>query len=110
MLATFRNTGWVLLVVGVLAALAYLGWRTDRLRRLTEAVPTLRAGLISFAVLLVLQTILNDSGVAITGMMLAVLVPTLVVLACREPGDEGDAGTPAVTPDGGATAPVRSRA
>jgi hypothetical protein len=110
MLATFRNTGWVLLVVGVLAALAYLGWRTDRLRRLTEAVPTLSAALVSFAVLLVLQTILNDSGVAITGMMLAVLVPTLVVLACRVPGDDGaPAAAPVVTP-GDATAPGRSPA
>jgi hypothetical protein len=84
MLQTFRNTGWVLLVAGVLATLAYVAWRTDRLRVLTRAVPTLRAALISFAVLIVLTTILNDSGVAITGMMLAVLTPTLIVLACRE--------------------------
>ncbi len=51
MLATFSNTGWVLLVVGVLGTLAYLAWRTDRLRTLADRVPTLRALLISFAVL-----------------------------------------------------------
>ena len=84
MLQTFRNTGWVLLVAGVLGALAYLAWRTDRLRALADAVPTLRAALISFAVLAVLATVLNDSGIQVMGMMLAVLVPTLVVLACRE--------------------------
>lgn len=92
MLQTFRNTGWVLLVAGVLGTLAYLAWRTDRLRALTRAVPTLRAALISFAVLAVLGTMLNDSGVQVMGMMLAVLVPTLVVLACRElvPPEPGD--------------------
>jgi hypothetical protein len=83
MLATFRNTGWVLLVAGVLAMLAYVTWRTDRFRQLIRAVPTLGAALTSYAVLIVLTTILNDSGVAITGMMLAVLVPALIVLACR---------------------------
>ena len=95
MLATFGNTGWVLLVAGVLGALAYLAWRTDRLRALTRAVPTLRAALISFAVLAVLGTVLNDSGIQVMGMMLTVLVPTLIVLACRElvppeaPGETG---------------------
>ncbi len=111
MLATFRNTGWVLLVAGVLGALAYLAWRTDRLRALTDAVPTLRAALISFAVLAVLGTVLNDSGVQVMGMMLSVLVPTLVVLACRElVPPETAAGPVAVSPGGGGTAPVRSHA
>jgi hypothetical protein len=84
MLQTFQNTGWLLLVAGVLGALAYLTWRTDRLRALVDAVPTLRAALISFGVLAVLGTVLNDSGIQVMGMMLTVLVPTLIVLACRE--------------------------
>jgi hypothetical protein len=108
MLATFRNTGWVLLVFGVLAALAWVAWRTDRLRTLTTRVPTLRSALISFAVLAVLGTILNDSGVQVMGMMLTVLVPTLIVLACRELVPEET--TPAVSPPGAATAPARSPA
>ena len=66
------------------AALAYLAWRTDRLRTLADKVPTLRAVLISFAVLAVLGTVLNDSGIQVMGMMLTLLVPTLIVLACRE--------------------------
>jgi hypothetical protein len=117
MLQTFRNTGWVLLVAGVLGALIYLAWRTDRLRALATAVPTLRAALTSFAVLAVLGTILNDSGVQVMGMMLAVLVPTLVVLACREllPPEDPDP-PPDPLDDAGlssgeaATTPARSRA
>jgi hypothetical protein len=108
MVQTFRNTGWVLLVAGVLVTLAYVAWRTDRLRLLLRAVPTLRAALISFTVLIVLTTILNDSGVAITGMMLAVLVPTLIVLACR--ALEPVATAPAVSPGGAGPAPARSPA
>lgn len=108
MLATFRNTGWVLLVAGVLGALAYLAWRTDRLRRLATAVPTLRAALVSFAVLAVLGTVLNDSGIQVMGMMLTVLVPTLIVLACRElVPPEPD---PMVRPGAAGTAPARSPA
>jgi hypothetical protein len=116
MLQTFSNTGWVLLVAGVLGALAYLAWRTDRLHTLGSRVPTLKAALISFAVLAVLATVLNDSGVQVMGMMLTVLVPTLIVLACRElvPPEAGttEAGTTedGISEDGAATAPVRSPA
>jgi hypothetical protein len=101
----------------VLAALAWLAWRTDRLRALATAVPTLRAALVSFAVLAVLGTILNDSGVQVMGMMLTVLVPTLIVLACRElvpPERAAPRPTPLrrgpVRPTGAGTAPARSPA
>ncbi len=116
MLQTFSNTSWVLLVAGVLGSLLYLAWRTDRLRALGRAVPVLAPMLISFAVLSVLATVLNDSGIQVMGMMLAVLVPTLVVLACRElvPPEPEPAGPAAAGPDlsadGGERAPVRSPA
>jgi hypothetical protein len=107
MLKTFGNTGWVLLVAGVLGTLAYVAWRTDRLRALGRAVPTLPAALVSYAVLVVLTTLLNDSGVAITGMMLAVLLPTLVVLACRT---LDGAPTAVLSRDEAERAPARSPA
>lgn len=112
MLQTFRNTGWVLLVAGVLGALAYLAWRTDRLRTLADRVATLRAALISFAVLAVLGTVLNDSGIQVMGMMLTILVPTLIVLACRElvPPEPGPAPAPPVSEGGAEPAPARSPA
>jgi hypothetical protein len=58
--------------------------------------------------------VLNDSGVQVMGMMLSVLVPTLIVLACRElvpPEDpvEPD-GADALRPGAGGTAPARSPA
>lgn len=113
MLQTFRNTGWVLLVVVVLVVLGYVARRTDRLRTLTTVVPTLRAALISIAVLAVLATLLNDSGIQVMGMMLTVLVPTLIVLACRElvPPEPAGIEAPAPVSVGGAgTAPARSPA
>ena len=117
MLQTFHNTSWVLLVLGILGSLAYLAWRTDRLRVLAVAVPVLQPMLVAFAVLAVLGTVLNDSGVQVMGMMLAVLVPTLVVLACRElvppetePEPVTGAPPPGVSAGGAERAPARSRA
>jgi hypothetical protein len=86
------------------------------LRTLADRVPTLRAALVSFAVLAVLGTVLNDSGIQVMGMMLTLLAPTLIVLACRElvppepepvPGPEPD---PALSEGGAGTTPVRSPA
>lgn len=111
MVQTFQNTGWVLLVLGVLVAIGYVVWRTDRLHVLVRRVTTLRAMLISFAVLAVLATVLNDSGVQVMGMMLGVLVPTLVVLACRELApDELAEEAPATSPSATGAAPARAPA
>ncbi len=83
MIGTFSNTAWVLLVLSVLATLWVAGRRTDVGARMIAAIPPLRSGLISFAVLVVLATALNDSGVQVAGMMLATLLPTLVFLTTR---------------------------
>jgi hypothetical protein len=81
MIDTFGNTAWVLLVAAVLALLWLAARRTHVLADLVERIPPLRSGLIAFATLTVLATILNDSGVQITGMMLATLLPVLVSLS-----------------------------
>ncbi|MBM3674900.1 MAG: hypothetical protein FJW88_08070 [Actinobacteria bacterium] len=85
MAGTFSNTGWVLLVLAVVVVVAYAIWRTDWIGKVEAWIPTLRPGLISFAVLAVLGTVLNDSGVQVLGMMLAVLLPVLVFLVARAP-------------------------
>jgi len=83
MVRTFSNTGWVLVVVVAVGALVYVLRATDLFERMSGWVTTLRAGFVAFALLVVLATLLNDSGVQVTGMMTAIFVPTFVVLGCR---------------------------
>ena len=72
---------WALIVLLVLIFLAYLATRRrDRLREIVQRIPEMRAAFIGFAILAVLGFALNDSGIAIPGMMLSVLNATLVVL------------------------------
>lgn len=66
-------------VVGVLL------WRRhrSRLRRLLDATPGLSAGLVAGALCAALGGLLNDSGVTVTGIMLAVALPVVTALALR---------------------------
>jgi hypothetical protein len=74
-------------------------------------VPSLRAGGIAFAVMAVLGMLLNDSGITVPGMMLAVMVPCLLALTtlqpAADPGAAGvaDAGAAEPDPEPAATAP-----
>jgi hypothetical protein len=83
MIGTFSNTAWVLLVLSVLIVMVLAFRRTDVMTRLFASVPTLRPGLVCVAMLVVLATALNDSGVQVTGMMAAMVLPTLTFLATR---------------------------
>ncbi|MGZ6899475.1 MAG: hypothetical protein ACXVJZ_18780 [Acidimicrobiia bacterium] len=83
MVGTFSNTAWVLAVLSVVILLAVAARRTEVFSRLVAYVPSLRPGLICFALLVALATLLNDSGVQVTGMMAATLLPVLVFLATR---------------------------
>jgi hypothetical protein len=111
MIQTFAVPTWVIATVALLAILAYLGWGTPWLRRLAEVVPSLRAGGIAFAVMAVLGMLLNDSGITVPGMMLAVMVPCLLALTtlqpAADPGAAGvaDAGAAEPDPEPAATAP-----
>ncbi len=69
-------------VIIVLALLvAYLWYVSPRsLRPLSETITTTRATVLAFLVLAVLGFALNDSGIAIPGMMCAVFESALVVL------------------------------
>jgi len=72
---------WLLVVLAVLAFLAYVySRRRDRLQAIVAWVPELRASYVGFAVVATLGFAANDSGIAIPGMMLSVLNPTIVVL------------------------------
>ena len=100
MFSTFSNTAWVLLVLSVLFGLAIAGLRSDLLARVLERNPSLRFGLICFGVLVVLATALNDSGVQVTGVMLATLLPVLVYLGTRADDDRARAESASVDPSG----------
>ena len=91
MFSTFSNTAWVLLVLSVLLGITIAGFRSDLLARVMDRSLNLGLGLICFGVLVVLATALNDSGVQVTGVMLATLLPVLVYLGTRTDDDRASA-------------------
>jgi hypothetical protein len=75
---------WTLIIPAAFAFLAFLIWRPRGfLRDLQERVPGLRACLAGAIVVGILGFTLNDSGVAVPAMMLAVLLPYLTYLVLR---------------------------
>lgn len=79
---------WTLMLPAVFLFIAYLVYRAPgRLGIIQSRIPELRAALTGLLVVGVLGFALNDSGIAIPGVMLGVLNATLVYLAVREPVD-----------------------
>jgi hypothetical protein len=105
MLGTFSNTAWVLAVLSVAILLLLAALRTDVFPRLSARIPTLPTGLLCYGVLVVLATALNDSGVQVTGMMAATLLPVLVFLACGEVADPVAGAAPSAAPGARPDAP-----
>lgn len=91
---------WLIIVMVVLAFLAYLFARhRERLRGIVQRVPEMRAVFIGFTILAVLGFAVNDSGIAIPGVMLAVLNPVLISLFVtpRRQAPSPPEGEPAVS-------------
>ncbi len=89
--AVYASSLWTVMFPIVLAGIAYLIYRAPgRMRGLHQRFPQLSAALIGLGVLMVLGTVLNDSGIAIAGVMLGVVTPVLIVITVR-----GDRVTPA---------------
>lgn len=83
-LGSLRNSVWGLMVVLALLLAVWLVKRApERLAALRAAVPEARSGLIGFAVLAVLGYALNDSGIAIPGVMLVILLGATIWLLTR---------------------------
>lgn len=83
---------WTLMVPAIVIFLAALVWRSrGRLRAIQDAVPELRAALVGLMIAAGLGFALNDSGIAVPGLMLGVvngsLVYLVLVVRVREPGD-----------------------
>lgn len=83
-LSVLTSSVWALLVPVVLAFVAYLVLHPPgRLRVMQTRIPELRPALYGLLVAGVLGFALNDSGIAVPGMMLGVLNPVLVHIAIR---------------------------
>jgi hypothetical protein len=68
----------------VYVAIAAYVWRSPGpLGVMRARIPAMNAALAGLGIVVVLGTLLNDSGIAITGIMLGVVVPVLVILTAR---------------------------
>ena len=77
-------TPFAILLPIVYLAIAYYVWRSPGpLGVVRVRMPAMTAALAGLGILAVLGTALNDSGIAITGVMFGVVVPVLVILAAR---------------------------
>lgn len=82
--AVLFSSVWTIMLPLVLVALGYLIYRAPgRLRGIRERVPPLGPALAGVAIVAVLGFALNDSGIAIPGVMLGVLTPVLIVVTVR---------------------------
>ncbi|MBA2326549.1 MAG: hypothetical protein H0V95_07890 [Actinobacteria bacterium] len=83
-LETLSTSVWGLIVPVALVFLAYLARRSPvSLRDLTARFPELQAAIVGVLVLAVLGFTLNDSGIAVPGVMLGTLTSVLVVVLTR---------------------------
>jgi hypothetical protein len=83
-LRTLSGSVWRFILVPVIAAAVLTAWRAPgRLRDLATSFPALRLVLPGALVGLVLGYAVNDSGIAVPGMMLAVSVPAVVYMLSR---------------------------
>jgi hypothetical protein len=79
---TASPAAWLLPVLYV--ATAWFVWRSPGpLRVARDRIPELTPALVGLGLVALLGTLLNDSGIAITGMMFGVAVPSLVFLSAR---------------------------
>jgi hypothetical protein len=94
-LSVLTSSVWTLMLPVVFAFVAYLFWRAPwRLHTIQETIPQERAALAGLITAMVLGFALNDSGIAVPGMMLGVANAALVHLVLRvgsdrEPSGEG---------------------
>ena len=78
------SSEWTLMLPIVFGSILYLIWRAPgRLQQLQRVLPQERAARAGFVVAAVLGFVLNDSGVAVPGLMLGVMNASLVYLVLR---------------------------
>jgi hypothetical protein len=83
-LSVLLHSVWSLMVPVVFASIAIVFWRSPgRLRTIQERIPEERAAVAGLLVAMLLGFALNDSGIAVPGMMLGVVSASLVHLMFR---------------------------
>ncbi len=83
-LSVLTKSPWTLMVPAALAFVAYLVYRSpSSLGEIQRRLPELRVALAGILVAGLLGFALNDSGIAVPGMILGVLNPALVYLSAR---------------------------
>jgi hypothetical protein len=83
-LSVLTRSPWTLMVPAALAFMAYLVYRSpSALDAIQRRLPQLRAALAGLLVAGILGFALNDSGIAVPGMMFGVINPVLVYLSAR---------------------------
>ena len=83
-LSVLTRSPWTLMVPAALAFVAYLVYRSpSALGAIQRRVPQLRAALAGLLLAGILGFALNDSGIAVPGMMFGVINPVLVYLSAR---------------------------
>jgi hypothetical protein len=85
-LATLSHSVWRFTIVPIVLLALYVAWRMpERLAALRERLPALIPCVIGIGAAAVLGYALNDSGIAVPGVMLSIFVPAMVFLLLRTP-------------------------
>jgi hypothetical protein len=83
-LSVLMRSVWTLMLPVVFASVALVFWRSPgRLRTIQERIPEERAAVAGLLTAMVLGFALNDSGIAVPGMMLGVVSASLIHLMFR---------------------------
>jgi hypothetical protein len=85
-LATLSHSVWRFTIVPIALLSLYVAWKMpDRLAALRARLPALMPCLIGIGAAAVLGYALNDSGIAVPGVMLSIFVPAMAFLLIRTP-------------------------
>ena len=89
-LATLSHSVWRITIVPIVLLALYVAWRMpERLAALRARLPALAPCAVGIAAAAVLGYALNDSGIAVPGVMLSIFTPAMAFLLLRtpEPGE-----------------------
>lgn len=83
-LSVVTSSVWTLMLPLVFAFIGFIFWKAPwRLQTIAERIPQERAAVVGLSLAMVLGFALNDSGIAVPGMMLGVVSASLINLMLR---------------------------